>query len=664
MFLRAYNAMKQAERIIKKTDWKRFLLPIGFILWLSIVFAPSLSSAQPENQEEKNSFPIPIEFLHDHDIRLVPRLKAVLNEIRNFIRKENTNGVHQEILKILDVKKEMDTKNLFPVSDYLILEAKRMVSLANFPMALALIDGAEKVSPSQGEVDFERACILFQQNPGNIPAAFSSLYSGFQKALKNRTEWSEIADDIMTQLLLATTLSFVLFIMLQFLFNLNPLFQDLRAFTPFTYEKVPTRIFAAALILLPFAVGGPMLFLLLVPVFLWGYLGYRSRFIIVLFFIYLSLIMPALMKELSREIVYDSSSVYRSLERISQGNWDHETLGHFKRELGKDNPSAHIYFGLGYIHKKRRDYEEAINHYQKYLEFYPNDAITLANIGTAYFEQGKLKEAVNYFNKAIAKNPNLFQAHLNLNLSYTELLDTNSAKKEYDKAVRLSPVLTKEFMDGYSKGDNRGNLDCLLPQSRVDEYLSTLNPKIDLCMKSIWRSTIGLPDYKSFITYVGGAVIFLVGLFYYKKSSGGFSHVCKSCGTVFIDPIQLTYHVREKCFQCSAVSSRRQIFDSRMKKEFQLKVYNYQGRIKNMGIGAALLFPGAGFLFKGRDFTGFIFCVVNSLILVVSAAILSKTATATEDMVGFIISNIHVMGFILAYYVLVTSVFLIKSRSD
>lgn len=630
---------------------------IAWAAFALFLHTPSSTAQEGGNEEALSS---PIELLAGHDIQLVPGLKNLFSDIRNAAGQGDRGKIAQGISGVLKLKKEMGAGNLFPVSDLLVLEADRMALLNNFDAALALLDGAGQVSLDYGRVDFRKASILARQNPKNIPLSFSCVYTGLRKAWKSQAQWSECVQGIISGGLAAAALSFLLFFLFLFLFNLRPLFYDLRSFTPFTYEKVPSRIFALALLLLPAAIGGLELFLLALPVFLWGYIGPRSRAIVVLFFIYLGLILPHFLKDLSRDIVFSNSRVFHSLERVSQGNWSHETLLRLERESGRENPTPHVYFALGYIYKNGKEYQKAVSSYEKYLRFYPDDPAALSNLGATYMQMGKIQTAVDYFQKALAKHPDLFEAHLNLNLSYADLLDTKNAKMEYDKAVLLNHARTKKFMEENAQAGGHGSLDCLLPKERIAEYLASLGPEVDAVLEALWRAGIGAMPSGMLIYYIAGAGIILFGLNYYKKNSG-FSQICVSCGMVFIDPLQISSFTRERCYQCSAAFSRKQIVDPKKKKEIQLKASNYGARRRKIQALSNLLFPGAGYLFSGRELAGFVFMALNSLFIV---ALGLKTMGAGKGVSQVMLADIYLSGTALAYYFISNLIYFMSARKD
>lgn len=56
---------------------------------------------------------------------------------------------------------------------------------------------------------------------------------------------------------------------------------------------------------------------------------------------------------------------------------------------------------------------------EKTAEFYPDDAITHANLAAVNWEQGDLDKAIYYYNKSIEIDPNIQETHYNLiNLYY------------------------------------------------------------------------------------------------------------------------------------------------------------------------------------------------------------------------------------------------------
>jgi tetratricopeptide (TPR) repeat protein len=83
--------------------------------------------------------------------------------------------------------------------------------------------------------------------------------------------------------------------------------------------------------------------------------------------------------------------------------------------------------------------EQAIEAYQKVLEFNPEAAGALVNLGTIYYRQRKLVEAETYYRQAVEADPDYPLAQFNLGNLYDEQGRLDDAFLYYRRALELSP---------------------------------------------------------------------------------------------------------------------------------------------------------------------------------------------------------------------------------
>jgi tetratricopeptide (TPR) repeat protein len=84
--------------------------------------------------------------------------------------------------------------------------------------------------------------------------------------------------------------------------------------------------------------------------------------------------------------------------------------------------------------------EEALEAYRRAVEFNPQAAGALVNLGTIHYRQGKFKEAERYYAQALEADAHYPLAHFNLGNLYDERGDLAKAQHCYEAALRLNPA--------------------------------------------------------------------------------------------------------------------------------------------------------------------------------------------------------------------------------
>jgi Tfp pilus assembly protein PilF len=100
---------------------------------------------------------------------------------------------------------------------------------------------------------------------------------------------------------------------------------------------------------------------------------------------------------------------------------------------------AVIYYNLGLIFEKYKDYIKAKDFYQKALEIKPNYIGAYNNLGLVYRELDDLKNAKDCFEKVLQLDPNYIAAIFNLGIIFREFGEFKEAISCYEKVIKLDP---------------------------------------------------------------------------------------------------------------------------------------------------------------------------------------------------------------------------------
>ena len=137
------------------------------------------------------------------------------------------------------------------------------------------------------------------------------------------------------------------------------------------------------------------------------------------------------------------------------------------------NPNdAEVYTNRGNPYYKLKRYEKAIEDYSKAIKLNPNDAVAYYNRGNAYDELKRYEKAIEDYSKAIELNPNYVDAYNNRGNAYRELNQHEEAIEDYNKSIELNP----KYAEAYS---NRG-IAYLLTNKDSDKAITDFKCARDL----------------------------------------------------------------------------------------------------------------------------------------------------------------------------------------
>ena len=96
-------------------------------------------------------------------------------------------------------------------------------------------------------------------------------------------------------------------------------------------------------------------------------------------------------------------------------------------------------FGLGELNYDIKNYDKAIEFYTVALEYEPDDADILTNLGLAYVCKDEYQKTIQLYKRALEIDPEDPLIWDNLGISYENIQDYEKAKETYRKASDLDP---------------------------------------------------------------------------------------------------------------------------------------------------------------------------------------------------------------------------------
>lgn len=121
--------------------------------------------------------------------------------------------------------------------------------------------------------------------------------------------------------------------------------------------------------------------------------------------------------------------------------------------------------------QNQNKYELAAADYKKSLEFFPEDRLTLVNMGIVNVELKQYDIAEKFFDVLLRRFPDYSPGYLTRGQMYLEQKDTAKALVDYNKAIEIDPYTAQSF-------SARGLV--YVQQSRFDKALTDLNEAIRL----------------------------------------------------------------------------------------------------------------------------------------------------------------------------------------
>ncbi|MDD2590094.1 MAG: tetratricopeptide repeat protein [Fermentimonas sp.] len=99
----------------------------------------------------------------------------------------------------------------------------------------------------------------------------------------------------------------------------------------------------------------------------------------------------------------------------------------------------------GAARQNQEKYEDSAADYQRSLEFYPEDKITLVNMGIVNIEMEQYDIADKFFDVLIRRFPDYTPGYLARSHMYLQMKDTTSALADLNKAIEIDPYTSQSF---------------------------------------------------------------------------------------------------------------------------------------------------------------------------------------------------------------------------
>ena len=152
------------------------------------------------------------------------------------------------------------------------------------------------------------------------------------------------------------------------------------------------------------------------------------------------------------ELYYNLGIVYEKLKNFEKARDCYQKAV----EL---SPQEDFYYNLGDVLVELKEWDEAILAFHKVLETDQNDGNSYFNLGLCYFHKEEKNLATDCFQKAVSINPNDVYAYFYLGYIYQNDGLTNFAIESYKKVLEISPDYSWAYFNLGSIAYKSGNIE-------------------------------------------------------------------------------------------------------------------------------------------------------------------------------------------------------------
>ncbi|MDE5577770.1 MAG: tetratricopeptide repeat protein [Oscillospiraceae bacterium] len=143
----------------------------------------------------------------------------------------------------------------------------------------------------------------------------------------------------------------------------------------------------------------------------------------------------------------------------------------FNKSIEINGDFAPTYNSRGNSYADLKQYDKAVEDYNKAIELNPNDSMVYCNRGNSYSNLKQYDNAIEDYNKAIELNPNNSDAYCNRGTSYANLNQYDKSIENFNKAIEID----SDFSIAYS---DRSEVYVVLKQ--YDKAMEDSNKAIEL----------------------------------------------------------------------------------------------------------------------------------------------------------------------------------------
>ncbi len=621
----------------------RFPLPILHAVTLALVLLAGSATAAPR----QNDIPVyPAGRITDGVFAGVTDLKTAFGGWMEALSRGDEVEAFSQASTIVDLKGRIGAADLYLLSDAAVALGREKLDRGEVTGAALAADHAVMMAPDNPDAHFFRVAAVLSADKTAIPDALRSAVAGIKATVFDKIRRDRFVADAVRYLFLGMLATWFMTFMVMMWSHRRALLADLSSLFPGAEEPYKKSLIGGLTLAAPLAVGGWLIFLLSVPLFLWPYLRKAGRTVIAIFTATV-VVAPLAIGYVAEGITLSGADTYRALYQLSRHTWDNDTKEALERAVTQSPRDPIISFALGLLHKLRGDKESALVFYDRALALSGADPKlglrTLVNEGNVHFVAREYPAAVALYQEALKRNPNDVYAHFNLSNTYLEMVKTNEGEASYRRAMSIDPKLTNQLLEATGEEHERRVVDIAVTPDALARYEAALTEQTAEVTGYLWNVYLGPLSVETYWGICGGYVVLLVliGAYWARQVS---HQVCSTCGAPFRPPIALGGDA-PRCNQCvAAQSSVRGGVSSAKKDKKRMEIREHsEGKSRAASLLDRLL-PGLGRVYYGESVTGLLFTFVTCLILTLLLMSGVELAGAEEELIpAFMKANLIVL---------------------
>jgi tetratricopeptide (TPR) repeat protein len=545
-------------------------------------------------------------------------------------------------------------KNYDAYAYVLIKECYMAIDKNHFDAASILSEYAEKFSPDLPSATKARAQTQWSLNKLHIHHLMAGYAIGFLKELKYLESLSALLASVVFSLVGAFFITFVFYSVSAAIRYVPLAYHDLSHILPAIVPRAACSGWALIVFLLPLFLRVSIFWVLCYWLLL--FLAYQSKkehAVTISFFILLSFI-PWLLSVSSSSLVAPQIQLVNALWKANYEKWSDRETEYLKVYTQAHPEDAEVFFTLGLIYKKKRDYQGAEFYYQKALEIKPEYYHAHINLGNVYCATKKLDQAIKEYNKAISLEPSRGTAHLNLSRTYLQKYMFAESEAEFMKARKLDKSLVDYFLTTYTEHPNRMVID--EPLSRQVILDKAFSPPYEHRVLSVQLWDLLFRGMPFSYGWTAAVALIIGSLMLLKNNRFQYAKNCVTCGKTFCKKCQRITAQGSSCRQCMNILENRERLDPSLREDKLLEIKRYMHWQTAVTRFFTMAFPGAGLIWKGYLVTGLIclFCFTFCLFKILTSAFL------IQPLWDFIISCGYISPLVFLVLLVVLGCMLIK----